>query len=194
MPHIATTSYHHHPDNDTALRLAGRFPFTNATSFAYFSGEGLLQHLMHGLKYKNKKETGIYLGKMFGRELQQTVWAKDLNAIIPVPLHAKKQAARGYNQSIYITQGISDVLKIPVLDKTIHRTRHTESQTHKNRAERIANMQNAFIVKDNKTLSGKHILLVDDVLTTGATIESAALEILKVPGTKVSVATVGIAV
>lgn len=194
VPQLPVTSYHHVPDNDTVLRIAGRFPFVHATSFAYFSGEGLLQHLLHGLKYKDKKDTGIYLGKLFGYELQNTDWIKSVDAIVPIPLHAKKYAARGYNQSAYIAEGISDVLGKPVWDQALTRMRHTESQTNKTRTERIENMQDAFAIKDATLLTGKHLLLIDDVLTTGATIEAAALALLEAVDTKVSIATIGIAV
>jgi ComF family protein len=191
--HLPKTEYHHIADNDTAVRFAGRVPFIHATSFAYFTDDGLLQHLLHGLKYKNKKESGIYLGKQFAYDLQQTDWISAVSAIVPVPLHPKKEAIRGYNQCSLIAEGMSEVLHIPVAGKTLLRTRHTESQTQKTRAERVRNMQDAFEIKNGNTLSGKHILLIDDVLTTGATLEACAISLLAIPVIKISIATIGIA-
>lgn len=175
------------------MRFAGRIPYAHATSFAYFTNEGLLQHLLHGLKYKNRKETGRWLGKQFALDLSQTNWIKGVDGIIPVPLHHKKEAQRGYNQSLLIAEGLSNVLHIPILDKALVRNRHTESQTKKTRAERMQNMQDAFAIKQANVLINKHLLLLDDVLTTGATLESCAITLLKMPGTKVSIATIGIA-
>jgi ComF family protein len=190
---LPRTDYHLMPENDTVLRLAGRVPFTHATSFAYFINDGLLQHLLHGLKYLNKKENGAYLGKQFAYDLQQTDWIRTVDVIIPVPLHAKKEAVRGYNQSVLIGEGMCNILHIPVNNKVLKRVRHTESQTQKSRAERLENMKDAFVVKDAAAIKDKHVLLIDDVLTTGATLEACALALLKVQDTRVSIATIGIA-
>lgn len=190
---LPKTGYHHIPDNDTAMRLAGRIPFIHATSFAHFTNDGLLQHLLHGLKYTNKKETGIYLGKQFAYDLQKTAWIRSVDTIMPVPLHAKKEAIRGYNQSVLIGQGMSGALHIPLNSTALIRSRHTESQTQKTRAERLENMKEAFLVKDMSALKGKHVLLIDDVLTTGATLEASALALLQVQDIKLSIATIGIA-
>jgi predicted amidophosphoribosyltransferase len=110
---IPKTAYHDIADNETALRFAGRVPFQQATSFAYFTNEGLLQQLLHLLKYKNRKEIGQYLGKQFGYELLDSAWIKDIDMIVPVPLHVKKQAKRGFNQAAIIAEGMSAVLDIP---------------------------------------------------------------------------------
>jgi ComF family protein len=186
------TGYHTITDNDTALRLAGRFPFVHATSYATFTEEGLLQHLLHGLKYKGKKEIGTYLGSRFAANLAATDWIKTIDAIIAVPLHPDKQAARGYNQSQLVAAAMGSKLGLPAPETVLQRVRQTESQTRKSRAERAANMEGAFEVADKQAITGKHILIVDDVLTTGATIEACALALLKVPGVRVSVATIGI--
>lgn len=192
--YLSQTDYHHIPDNETALRFAGRIPFDHATSFAQFTDDSLLQHLLHGLKYRGKKEIGIYLGRQLGIVLQEVDWIKEIDLIVPVPLHPRKQATRGYNQSYIIAAGMSDVLYIPVATDTLVRTRHTESQTHKTRAERVNNMQDVFAVKGMESIANKHMLLIDDVLTTGATLEACAIPLLAVPGAKVSIATIGIAV
>ena len=191
---IPETNYHLIEDNDAALRFAGRIPYIKATSYAYFTHEGLLQHLLHGLKYKDKKDIGLYLGRKFGASLKASGWAEGMDMILPVPLHKAKEANRGYNQSRLIAMGMSDYLGIPVCDDILYRVRDTASQTNKTRSERITNMKEAFMVSDRDRIKGKHILLCDDVLTTGATLEACALALMAEESTKISVATIGIAV
>ncbi|MDR3681362.1 MAG: phosphoribosyltransferase family protein [Flavipsychrobacter sp.] len=190
---LPATSYHDIADNETAQRFAGRLPFVYATSYAHFTNDGLLQHLLHGLKYKNRQDIGRYLGRQFARELQDTQWIKDINGIVAVPLHPRKEAVRGYNQSVLLAQGMGEVLQLPVLKNVLQRVRHTESQTQKTRAQRIVNMQNAFVVNEKKLKETRHVLLLDDVLTTGATLEACAMALLNVKGVEVSIATIGIA-
>jgi ComF family protein len=190
---LPRTAYHHIPENETFMRFAGRVPVQKATSFAYFTHEGLLQHLLHGLKYDGKKHIGLYLGRQLGYDLKQLNWHQGIDAIVPVPLHVDKEASRGYNQTALIVEGMSSVLGIPKLENALVRTRNTESQTQKTREERIENMQLAFTVNDVNKITGKHLLLVDDVLTTGATLEACALALQLAPGVLISIATVGIA-
>jgi len=198
---LPETDYPSLTDNETCLRFAGRVPFTYATSYAYFTNDGLLQHLLHGLKYKNKKEIGYYLGKKLGTSLQQILsnvkndpQHPPIDLVIPVPLHKTKKASRGYNQSMLLADGISHILNIPAADDLLLRTRKTESQTNKTRAERVNNMADAFALKAGLKLTGKHILLCDDVLTTGATLEACARALLLDHTVKISLATVGIAI
>ncbi len=191
--YLPRTAYHHIADNETAMRFTGRVPIVKATSFAYFTAEGLLQHLLHGLKYQGKEYIGTYLGKQLGYDLLQLNWASGIDYIIPIPLHRDKLNLRGYNQTELIANGISKVLHIPVDTETLYRTRNTESQTQKSREERMVNMQDAFAVRAMDKLSGKHVLLIDDVLTTGATLESAAQALLTIPALHISIATIGVA-
>lgn len=191
---LPRTAYHHIPENETFMRFAGRVRVEKATSLAYFTAEGLLQHLLHKLKYEDRKDVGAYLGTQLGYDLLQVGWAKGIDAIVPVPLHPKKEAIRGFNQATVIAGAMGEVLKLPVLADTVKRTRFTETQTQKTREERMENMQGAFEVVDEAAISGKHILLIDDVLTTGATLEACALSLLAVRGVKLSIATIGIAV
>jgi len=191
---LPETNYHDQPDNDSTMRFAGRFPFGYATSYGYFVNDGLLQHLVHRLKYGGRQDIGTFLGTQFGNSLNNVDWIKAIDVIIPVPLHKKRELERGYNQSTLIAQGMSSIVGIPVREEILVRGRRTETQTKKSREDRLKNMAGAFIVQQPDIIRNKHVLLVDDVLTTGATLESCALALLKVEGVKVSIATIGIAV
>lgn len=190
FPH---TGYHKIPDNEAAMRFAGRVPYQHVTALAHFVQGGLLQHLLHGLKYNNRKNIGGFLGRLLGYDLLQSSWAGHIDLVVPVPLHPSRAAKRGYNQSALIANGLEEVLEKPAMPGCLKRVKATESQVRKSREERVVNVREAFSVTDNRPLEHKHVLLVDDVLTTGATMESAALSLLKIPGLKVSMATIGIA-
>lgn len=190
---LPRTGFHADEDNSAVARLAGRFPFVRATAYLHFGEESLTQHLVHALKYKRRAGVGVALGAALGGELRDCNWADGIDLIVPVPLHPKKEAARGFNQSTLIAEGLSDALHIPHEARSLRRIRRTESQTRKTRAERIENVAGAFAVRHPQKLEGKHLLLVDDVLTTGATIEACVQAVLTVPGTRVSVATIAIA-
>jgi ComF family protein len=190
---LPQTGFHDKADNEAALRIAGRIPYQNATSFAYFTAEGLLQHLLHRLKYSGRKTIGHYLGEQAAEALKTASWIKDIEAIVPVPLHPKKEAGRGYNQSAAIAAGMSKALGIPVRESALVRTRHTKSQTRMSREERVLNVSHAFQLHPKARLEQQHVLLVDDVLTTGATVEAASLALLNVPGLKLSICTIALA-
>lgn len=175
------------------MRFAGRVNIEKATTLAYFTNEGLLQHLLHKLKYDGKKEIGTFLGKTLAHDLQQVKWSEKIDAIIPVPLHPKKEATRGFNQAEIIAEGMQEVLNIPVITDVLHRARYTESQTKKTREERLLNMKDAFEVKHREKITGKHLLLIDDVLTTGATLEACAIALSQITNIHISIATIGIA-
>lgn len=191
--HLPRTAYHHIADNETAMRFAGRVQVEKATSFAYFTPEGLLQHLLHRLKYDGKQYIGTYLGKQLAYDLVQIDWQHGIDAIVPVPLHPDKEAARGYNQSQLLAEGMAEVWGIPMWNDVLQRVKNTESQTQKTREERIENMQDAFVAAKTEKIQGKHLLLIDDVLTTGATLEACATALKITPNVKISIATVGIA-
>jgi ComF family protein len=185
---IPRTRFHHDPENEVAQLFWGRVQILNATSFMYFTKGSRYQQILHELKYKGQKQIGFEMGKMFGTELQGTAFAcADL--VHPVPLHSAKLRTRGYNQSEYIARGISQMLKIPVETGLIVRTADSKTQTRKSRYERWENVQGIFRVDNPPRLYNKHVLLVDDVITTGSTIEACANSILSFSGVSVSIAT-----
>jgi len=191
---LPETGYHEIADNETALRFAGRIPYQHATSFAYFTDDGLLQHLLHGLKYRGRRDIGTYLGTRFAERLNATSWFSGVNMIVPVPLFHSKLAGRGYNQSWIIAEAIGKATGRTVSEGILTRVRDTETQTHKTRAERAANMDGAFAPTNKDAIAGKHILIIDDVLTTGATIEACARALSEAENVKISIATIGIAI
>lgn len=190
---LPRTNFHVHRENKASAIFIGRLPIVHATSFVYFTKDGMVQDLLHSFKYEGKQELGRLFGMLLATELKECDWIKDIDAIVPVPLHKRKERQRGFNQAVLFADGIAKILNIPVLNDSVVRTKFTESQTTKNRIERIENVTDAFSVKDIKSMKEKHLLLVDDVLTTGATIESCALELLKVEGVKISIATIALA-
>ena len=191
---IALTQHYHIKDNETALRFVGRVPFEHACSLAYFTKNSLLQILLHELKYKGNQDVGRYLGKQFALALKQTSWIETIDVLVPVPLYKSKLLARGFNQSACIGAAMAQQLAKPMQAAVLLRNRHTDTQTQKSRQERIINMQDAFTVVDPLALAGKHVLLLDDVLTTGATIESCILALQSIKGIRISIATIGIAI
>jgi len=191
---LPETNFHLQKENPFTDRFWGRFEFETGAALYHFTKASRVQHLMHNLKYKEKKEVGITLGRRYGHSLNRSPHFMDVEVIVPVPLHPKKQYKRGYNQSEQFAIGLSEAMGIPYLKNGLVRLVDSESQTKKSRVERLANLEGVFALGKSKLLSGKHILLVDDVLTTGATLESCAQQLLKMPDTKISMATVAIAV
>lgn len=190
---LPRTSFHHIQENKTFLNFIGRVPIEKATSFVFFTKEGLMQHLLHRFKYKGRKEIGTYLGRSLGEELKKCGWLDNIDIIIPVPLHTRKEYARGYNQARLFAEGISAATGVAVRNTAMVRVKNTVTQTRMSRAERIANVQNVFKLKEPKKIKNKRILLVDDVLTTGATLEACVIELLKAEGVQISIATIALA-
>jgi ComF family protein len=158
-----------------------------------FEKDKELQQAIHGLKYENKFPVGIFLGKVLASEIKinYTNWQLDL--IIPIPLHHLKKAERGYNQAYYIAKGVGNTLKVKVSDRVVKRIKYTESQTTMNLNEREENISGAFKIKNQKTVSGKNILLLDDVITTGATISECGNILLEAGANKIYAASIAIA-
>lgn len=187
------TRYHHLKDNKTSDKLAGRFAFEKATSLIYFRKGSFYSRPIYSLKYHGRKHVGTELGRMLGYELNKSKFTEDIDVVIPVPLHPKKQRVRGYNQCSLIAKGLSETAGIPSIEGNLIRVSASESQTRKGREQRWASLQEAFEVKKPKSLEGKHILLIDDVITTGATIEACATALASANGIKISVASIGLA-
>ena len=183
------THFQYDADNDVARIFWGRVPVKRAASLFYFHKEGHVQKLLHKLKYKDQPEIGIYLGKLIGYQLQGTGF-NETEVIVPVPLHLKKRRKRGYNQCEYIARGMSEVMNKPVNTSALRRVIANPSQTKRHRYERWLNAENVFKLTKPDQVKDKHVLLVDDVVTTGATLESCVSELLKGEGTSVSIITV----
>jgi len=189
---LPQTNYWNIRENKMERHLQGRFPFQSAVALYYFSKEGGVQNLLHELKYKGKTEIGFSLGETLGKKLAESDLAKP-DVIVALPLFWKKEKQRGYNQSKYFAEGLSAALQIPVASNAVERIRDSESQTRKNRFDRIENVEHIFQLKENHQMDNKHVLLVDDVLTTGATIEACADALLKANNIKLSLATIAVA-
>jgi ComF family protein len=168
----------------------GRINIQHAAAAFYFTKDAILQKLLIQLKYKGNQQVGLYLGMKLGEQLKAAERFNDIDAIIPLPLNPKKEIKRGYNQAQIICEGIVAVWKKPIYKNIVARKYFTETQTQQNRVHRWQNMQSVFEVSDTKTLANKHILLIDDVITTGATLEACGAAILKIQSTKLSIATV----
>ena len=171
----------------------GRVPIVAATSFFFFARGSKYRGLLHKLKYSGRADIGVMLGVWFGSELAKTDVFSTVDFIVPVPLHPKKQRIRGYNQSEKICVGLSQTMHKPVDTKTLIRSEFTNTQTKKSRLERWKNVSTVFTVTNVENFKDKHILLVDDVLTTGATIEACCNAILSVVDCKISIATIAYA-
>jgi ComF family protein len=185
---LPRTNFHNDPENEVAQIFWGRAKVENASSYLYFHKKGIVQAILHKLKYKGEKEVGIFMGRIYGYDLKDTMFAQ-ADVIIPVPLHIRKFKERGYNQSEMLAKGLAVVLNKPVDITSLKRRIANPTQTRKHRYERWLNVNEVFEVKYPENLEGKHILLVDDVVTTGATLESCANVILECENTKVSIVT-----
>ena len=188
---LPKTNFHQDKENPVNKVFWGRVDVEMATSFYAFSKKSKVQNLLHNLKYRGVKEVGSVIGELFGFELNESDYYKDIDFIIPVPLHKNKLKKRGYNQSEWIAKGLSKSMKIPVNTISLYRKSDSETQTKKTRYNRWENVGDIFGLLDD-SLNGKKILLVDDVVTTGATIEACA-QILKKKNCKVLVATIAYA-
>ena len=190
---LPQTGFIENADNPLERKLYGRLKVQHAGAGFYFSKDGLLQHLVAQLKYKNNKEMGLYLGKLLGYQLMDCKRFDDVELLIPLPLNRKKEKKRGYNQSEMICQGIASVWERPIVTDAVSRVINTATQTKKNRSDRWENVDGVFAVTNPEKLIGKHIALLDDIITTGASIDACGNELLKVSGVKLSIISVGYA-
>jgi ComF family protein len=190
---LPRTNFHFDMENPIARIFWGRVNLETATSYLFFNKGGNVQQLVHQLKYKGKKNVGRYLGKLFANDLIQSPHFANIDLIVPVPLHPKKERLRGFNQSMVLAEGLSESFRKPLSKDNLVRTVHTSTQTKKSRYSRWENVKDVFDILDQEKFANKHILLVDDVLTTGATMEACAQKILKIEGTKVYAVTLAYA-
>jgi ComF family protein len=165
-----------------------------AAAFSYYNKDSRIRKLIHNMKYKGIKEIGFELGRIYGLSLKSSGFMNDIDIVIPVPLHPSKKRVRGFNQSEVISMGIADAAGLSVDIKSLVRKMVSATQTKRSRYERWTNVEGIFQVAETQAVSGKHILLVDDVITTGSTIESCTIELLKHEGVKVSVVALAFAV
>ena len=186
---LPETNFELYKDNPVEKIFWGRTKLESATAQFYFTKESLMQQLMHQFKYKGNRALGLQLGRLMGTQLKQSNRFDSIEALIPLPLYPEKERKRGYNQATLLCEGIASAMGIPILDKAVRRPQHTDTQTRKGRIERWKNMEGKFILTQADLIADKHVLLVDDVITTGATLEACSIEILKTPGVKLSIAT-----
>jgi len=187
------TNFHLQADNIVARQFWGKVELHGAYALYYFAKGGKVQNLMHHFKYKGMQQIGVLLGNIAGEQLARSDIFSSVDVIIPVPLHKKRLKERGYNQSTCFADGLAQRLIAVVDDGNLVRVKSTETQTHKSRFSRFENMQEVFAVLYPEKLNGKHVLLVDDVVTTGSTLEACGLQLLKIDGLKLSIATIAYA-
>lgn len=195
---LCTTCLHHLPttlhidiqQNEILKKFYGIIPIEFAASFLYFHQNGIAQNLIHELKYKKRQEIGVFLGEMFGQQLTHNSNFKTIDFVIPVPLHKKRLHERGYNQVETLCKTIAELCQIQFKDDLLQRNRYSKSQTKKTKLERSTGTNSLFSLSNYEAYEGSHFLLVDDVITTGATIEACAKELLKIPNSKISIITI----
>lgn len=191
---IPRTDYHNQPGNPVEQLFWGRCVITKAAAFSYYTRGSRIRKLIHNLKYNGIQEIGIELGSIYGNLLRSSGFLNDVDLILPVPLHPSRERKRGFNQSRLICEGISSVSGIEVLADALVRPVKTQTQTRRSRFERWTNVEGIFELRTPTELEGKHVLIVDDVITTGSTIEACVNELSKVEGVSVSVVALAYAV
>lgn len=172
--------------NEVASLFYGKLPFEKAASGLRYLKESPIQDLMEQLKYKGQKKLGPMLGAFASMPLQRSGFFNDIDVLVPVPLHPAKERRRGYNQSAFIAEGVSKTSGLPVCSTALKRLADTKTQTRKNLYERWQNVDTLFDLSDTTRLEYKHVLLIDDVLTSGSTLEACGKAVLKAKGAKVS--------
>ncbi|WP_125039921.1 ComF family protein [Bacteroides faecalis] len=190
---LPRTNYHLQEDNPMEQLFWGKIPLERATSFFFYRKGSDFRQILHQLKYGGRKELGAIMGRYMASELLPSGFFKGIDVIIPVPLHKKKQQLRGYNQSEWIVRGIAAVTGIPVNTESVIRKKNTETQTRKSTFERWENVDGIFELRSSEHLQGKHVLVVDDVLTTGATTVACVSALMEVQGIRISILTLAVA-
>lgn len=190
---LPQTHFHLEAENDFTQRFWGRLPIRNGAALYHFIKGGRAQQLIHQLKYAGKRRVGLELGRYYGRQLRRSPHFEGIDLIVPVPLHPRKRRRRGFNQSACFAAGLAESMRIPWRETVLERRYFTGTQTRKSRMERMANVLDAFRLARPALARGRHVLLVDDVLTTGATLEACGARLLEAGDVELSMATIGIA-
>jgi ComF family protein len=186
---LPVTNYFTYEDNPVQQRFAGRLRVQHAGSTFHFTTQSIMQNIVFAMKYRGNREAGIFLGKQTGKALLQTNWYKEIDVIVPLPLNRRKLQQRGYNQAVLIAEGIASIIHKPIAANVAMRKVYTETQTHKDRISRWQNMQYVFTINNAESLHNKHVLLIDDIITTGATLEACGQHISTLQNTRLSIAT-----
>jgi len=189
MHHLPLTHHYNLKEHEMHRAFYGIVPFEFGASLLYFRKKGIAQQLMHNLKYKNQQEIGTFLGDIFSRNVLDLPVFNDIDVIIPVPLHKKRFHERGYNQVTTFCEALEKNLAIPIIDSVLVKSINLKSQIQKSKENRLETNKNVFSIENAHKIEGKHVLLVDDIFTTGATIEACAKEILKIENTRISIVT-----
>lgn len=186
---LPKTGNYREENNSMETLLAGRFLFKRAASFCVFTKGGIMQPIIHTIKYNHGIKLGYQMGFLYGEELKNSEFIRSVQALVPIPLHPKRQEARGYNQAEIIAQGMADALSLPLITDALIRSIHNPTQTKRGKTQRWENVEGIFEVAFPEKINHKHILLVDDVMTTGSTIEASANALKRCEGVSISVAT-----
>lgn len=184
---IPLTNQHLHLENEAMTKFYGRLPVEHVSSLMYFHKKGIVQELIHNLKYRGHQEVGTLIGNWYGTELQNCANLKDIDAVIPIPLHKKRLKKRGYNQVTTFGKMLSKHLNCPFDETILERIQHSKTQTFKNLLSRNEIKSHTFKVNFSEVHYNKHFLLIDDVMTTGATLEAAGKTLLEIPNIKISI-------
>ena len=190
--HLPRTDFHQKPlDNPMAQLFWGLAPIEKAAALFYYHPHSETAQLVYRLKYNNRPDIGEDMGRMMANELQATDFFSDIDVLLPVPLASKRLRQRGYNQSEQLAIGISDITHLPIVSKALRRKHFQQSQTTLNRWQRQENVTDTFQLKEEHLLQGKHVLLIDDICTTGATLIACANVLKTIEGIRISVLTLG---
>ena len=184
---LPLTQYHLDSNNEAIKKFYGKIEVEHVSAFIYFNKKGIVQELIHNLKYKGHEEIGVVLGNWYVEDLKELKLETPFDAVIPVPLHPRKFKERGYNQVTTFGKALSEGLKIPYNSSVLYRKKYSKTQSKKNLLGRSENIENIFDVISTEENHNKHFLIVDDVLTTGATLEACSRALLKIPGAKISI-------
>lgn len=185
---LPLTNFSAHAQNPVERIFHGRLPVVSATAYTFFSKNSVMQQLLHDLKYRGNRKIGHYFGRRMGVHLLQHPPAEPIDALVPLPMFASKEKKRGFNQADTICEGMAAVTGFPLIKNAVIRKDNAATQTRKNRKERWENIQGGFRLVSADRVANKHLLLVDDVVTTGATLEACGRELMRAPNTRLSIA------